>query len=577
MQRSGVGIGRAIDPHQYAAYSRGRTPATIYTNVPNLSLINTHTPLSPAPRRGLPTFRRPHTPLSSSPLREDFDEYTNTRPDRSTAVFDPPTVHSPVAEDFDAPTTTRPTTTMEQEEDEDVEAQLVGRRMVLPRPPRATQPPQPPPPIAGPSRGYGYGRGHTRNLSEGSPLPRPTRPTHPPSSFSPPARHKEVLDDYEDYDQFLDETDRVFRAGSYAQNSRATLTTSLSLALSRRRPASSSTRQEQQEPQTIDSQSISHSYIPERPSNPLLEGMGTTTVPTTKTDSQTNSGFGEVIQRSASLVDRRYSTFRRSPNSKTEFAMVDNTVVAQDAERTVEVSAWREQVAREAVDGNQRMSVYYVMQNDVLEVGRGAFREIKVDQMEEEIVETYLDYQPQSRPTAQRMRSFSTGSMDDFRPLRTSSPYPFKTTTQVRPRPTHGQGYDRARRRGAPPTPPRSQNNGTPRTGSSPLSLGYSSNSRRSKERGRMMSLEDVARQPSSPPDPKPSPFIESILADCEPSLTHLGPILAKLGITTEAHLLAVMKLRGETRDREVREEALRLGITIVEWAVFVDKLLSWF
>lgn len=28
-----------------------------------------------------------------------------------------------------------------------------------------------------------------------------------------------------------------------------------------------------------------------------------------------------------------------------------------------------------------------------------------------------------------------------------------------------------------------------------------------------------------------------------------------------------------ETRDREVREEALKRGVTVLEWAIFLDKL----
>jgi hypothetical protein len=33
--------------------------------------------------------------------------------------------------------------------------------------------------------------------------------------------------------------------------------------------------------------------------------------------------------------------------------------------------------------------------------------------------------------------------------------------------------------------------------------------------------------------------------------------------------------MREETRDREVKEEALRKGVTIVEWAILIDKLQS--
>lgn len=57
------------------------------------------------------------------------------------------------------------------------------------------------------------------------------------------------------------------------------------------------------------------------------------------------------------------------------------------------------------------------------------------------------------------------------------------------------------------------------------------------------------------------------------PSLLHIIPVLASLGITRKEHLRAVARLTEETRDREVREEALRKGVTVMEWAILLDKL----
>lgn len=93
-------------------------------------------------------------------------------------------------------------------------------------------------------------------------------------------------------------------------------------------------------------------------------------------------------------------------------------------------------------------------------------------------------------------------------------------------------------------------------------------------------------------PEPEPEPFhptesgstissiksssvvaFESVLASCEPSLLHISPVLARLGIVTEGHLRAVAKLTEETRDREVKDEALRMGVTIMEWAILLDRL----
>ncbi|KAG5653748.1 hypothetical protein H0H81_010835 [Sphagnurus paluster] len=65
----------------------------------------------------------------------------------------------------------------------------------------------------------------------------------------------------------------------------------------------------------------------------------------------------------------------------------------------------------------------------------------------------------------------------------------------------------------------------------------------------------------------------ENILAACEPPLLHLSPALARLGIVNEGHLRAIAKLSEETRDRELREEALRQGVTVMEWAILLDKL----
>lgn len=49
--------------------------------------------------------------------------------------------------------------------------------------------------------------------------------------------------------------------------------------------------------------------------------------------------------------------------------------------------------------------------------------------------------------------------------------------------------------------------------------------------------------------------------------------MLAKLGIVTEGHLRAVARLTEETRDREVKDEALKQGVTVMEWAILLDRL----
>jgi len=68
---------------------------------------------------------------------------------------------------------------------------------------------------------------------------------------------------------------------------------------------------------------------------------------------------------------------------------------------------------------------------------------------------------------------------------------------------------------------------------------------------------------------------VESVLSSCQPSLLHLLPILDELGVRRSEHMTALARMREETRDREVKEEALRKGITVVEWAILIDKLQS--
>ena len=68
---------------------------------------------------------------------------------------------------------------------------------------------------------------------------------------------------------------------------------------------------------------------------------------------------------------------------------------------------------------------------------------------------------------------------------------------------------------------------------------------------------------------------LESVLASCRPSLVHLLPVLEELGLRRSEHMTALARMREQTRDREVKEEALKKGVTVVEWAILIDKLQS--
>ncbi|EKM52009.1 uncharacterized protein PHACADRAFT_262458 [Phanerochaete carnosa HHB-10118-sp] len=68
---------------------------------------------------------------------------------------------------------------------------------------------------------------------------------------------------------------------------------------------------------------------------------------------------------------------------------------------------------------------------------------------------------------------------------------------------------------------------------------------------------------------------VDLILSSCEPSLVHIGPVLSELGVVKMEHLRAVARLSPSTRDRELRDPALKRGVTVMEWAILLDKILT--
>ncbi|KAH7881758.1 hypothetical protein F5I97DRAFT_1886851 [Phlebopus sp. FC_14] len=69
---------------------------------------------------------------------------------------------------------------------------------------------------------------------------------------------------------------------------------------------------------------------------------------------------------------------------------------------------------------------------------------------------------------------------------------------------------------------------------------------------------------------------VEMVLASCQPSLLHIALMLSSLGMKQEEHLRALARLREETRDRELKEEMPKKGVTVLEWAILMDKLQGW-
>ncbi|KAI0372312.1 hypothetical protein BV20DRAFT_978481 [Pilatotrama ljubarskyi] len=130
-----------------------------------------------------------------------------------------------------------------------------------------------------------------------------------------------------------------------------------------------------------------------------------------------------------------------------------------------------------------------------------------------------------------------------------------------------------------PQTPPLTgsqASSGSP-TGKRPQHSAQSPPPLRSPLHGSFRDMRDALTPPSDTSALKvtTTSSVEAILAACDPSLLHIAPILQELGIKRVDHLRAVARLSEETRDREVKEQALRRGVTVVEWAIFLDKLQS--
>jgi len=120
-----------------------------------------------------------------------------------------------------------------------------------------------------------------------------------------------------------------------------------------------------------------------------------------------------------------------------------------------------------------------------------------------------------------------------------------------------------------PQTPPRSGGS----TSSSPSPKGQKTVTRRQSTSLRRMSNPLDTIDASNMSKDVSSTAVELILSSCDPSLIHIAPILAELGIHRMEHLRAIARLSEETRDREIKEQALKRGVTVMEWAILLDKL----
>lgn len=252
----------------------------------------------------------------------------------------------------------------------------------------------------------------------------------------------------------------------------------------------------------------------------------------------------KVHQSSPDRSNKLHTRRRSGPR----FEVVKSQVVEDGPERTVTVSLWREQVTKPIGPNGETMSVHYYSADDVLPDGH--YRSSSV------IYET--GDKPTRHGTSPQEKTTSELS------YRQRSPQPSANRSDIY--------YDRS-----PPhasTPIRAQPNTT-----MPAAPTYTYHvphlSPRSHVSQSSQDISHAADMSISTVKSQSTIELEKILDSCEPSLIHVAPILACLGITREQHLKAIGRLSEETRDREVKEEALRLGMTVMEWAILLDKLHS--
>ncbi|KAF8349604.1 hypothetical protein F5887DRAFT_947064 [Amanita rubescens] len=276
-----------------------------------------------------------------------------------------------------------------------------------------------------------------------------------------------------------------------------------------------------------------------------------------------NSGPGTQGPSRHSTITRSTSKHgRHGSGSGPQFEVVKSQVVEDGPERTVTVSLWKEQVAKSIGPNGETMSVHYYSAEEVL----------PNTMYTNETRGRRDEYTPSEAGDTRPVRDIPSSPRDitpserNYRHRSPQSPGP--SLTGNRSDIYYGQSPPRI---STPMRPMGGAQSSTPSYSPQPASPSSKDNSP-----GR------IGAQHHGGPDNSistikslPTIEMEKILDSCEPSLVHIAPILACLGITREEHLRAIIRLSEETRDKEVKEEALRLGMTVMEWAILLDKLHS--
>ncbi|KIM40930.1 hypothetical protein M413DRAFT_28042 [Hebeloma cylindrosporum] len=282
------------------------------------------------------------------------------------------------------------------------------------------------------------------------------------------------------------------------------------------------------------------------------------------------------------------------PKPGQTYEIIEHHIIENNPERTVEISTWREHAERKAGgEDDETMSIYYISADEYGHEGKFANTRSQPkrgggeDNPRQGIARKNSKGSPLQEPDSmgrkgQTAFNDSRGHRSEQGRRRTTIPKSQKENTGFR---GNGHGpFSSVRSRATEGNKPFSE--GTPPVSQPPIPFPNGTHPPRTRTRGRYKQSTPIEKELPDPPfhptrsgstissiKSEATIQFESFLASCEPSLVHVAPLLRRLGIRRVGHLKAIARLTPPTRDREVKEDAFRQGMTVMEWAILVDKI----
>ncbi|KAJ7174030.1 hypothetical protein C8R43DRAFT_634617 [Mycena crocata] len=268
---------------------------------------------------------------------------------------------------------------------------------------------------------------------------------------------------------------------------------------------------------------------------------------------------GKSLRRMKATDRIKGGHVRTGPLAGQDYEIVECQVLEEGPERTVTISTWREQAIQEA-DSDDEMSVYYVNAEQAEMDSRAEFVSLP-----RRMKESLSNSGQRSKESGE-----SSGQQGKASDRLTSSNGQPSTSLRNAGTKTYGPGPKET----SPSLHSSAPRTSTPR-GSGTLVVQNIEGQVDTVKKSDPFHATTKTGSTISSIHLIPTPTLEQVLVSCRPSLIHISPVLQRIGIIGTEHLRAVGKLSEDTRNREVREEVLKLGITVMEWAILLDKLQS--